>query len=439
MSQKIILPWDNRKWSNVKSKLSESILSITAMDNLISSWSVIKPRLVIELFNLLPDTDRLQKDFVNRVLPCLQKLILAGPKTFKGWDSRILASSTNLTFNRVQAVTLIACMWFGLFNFKYLTFGDVKTDSMCDPTMSNIWKSQKLFPLQCLLCYFSKVEEYINSADENLSALFSAGTIVIKRNVLTSIPDWRNSTKQIPPAEVCVIENNSNLPVTKMRTVSAHEFIGGEMFDGSITSEETILLIYPETLLTTLFCTKLGHADTVTVIGAEQISIHAGYGSSVRWVEPANDQTPYGYTTDETEVMLQHAIVFMDASSNTSMKSQIIEDFGRDLLKCYCGMSSLIFSKTTDVLATNWSYGFNGSNIEVKFIQQVLAAAQSNKRLIYITTRDLETQFTQFADFLADYTVGEVYNMYLEMCREYTSNKKLRLNDLSPFAYITSL
>lgn len=441
--QRIIWPWETRKWSELKSKVNDRIHSIVDMDSRISSMYTgkLRPRQITELFNAYYTDENAygrvdQTIFVEKIIPMMQKMIIDAPKTFKGFDGRLLIPdvSTNIAFTRLQIATVMSGIWFGLFDYNYISKGKYSIEEFPEPTFINVFSNQNTFVLQCILNYFARVYAYM-TGDEDTKNEFLGGSIILKRTVLKDSPDWM--TLDTPISEIFIGEGTVDESPAKMHTAYAHEFIGGELFKNSLSQEEVILLIRPECLIATLFCAKLNANETLTILGAEKISQYAGYGSSVRFGGNFIDKTPKGYSADETEVMTQCAVVFMDASSKTSGVSQYISDFDRDLNKAYCGFSSLIFSKPgAQVASGNWTYGFNGNNMQLKFIQQVLAASHADKCLVYYPFgRDFEDKVIPFINWINRncMTCGELFNAYIDLMRECYSGPNSRLGDLDVF------
>ncbi|QYB17664.1 poly(ADP-ribose) glycohydrolase [Pacmanvirus S19] len=444
--QRIIFPWETRKWPEIKAKLAEKIVSIIDMDSKISIMypRKLRPRQIYELFNKYYSDEQYAKDrisqefLIEKIIPHMQKLIETAPKTFRGFNSRLLIPNikTNIVLTRPQVATLIACMWFGLFEYDYVSKGRYKLDDFPEPTFINIFSCDNVFTLQCVINYFTRVYQYMNDDDIDNRNLFAAGNIIISRNVLVEKPNWDNNDTLISDIYIGDGPTIDDSPA-KMHVAFAHEFIGGDMFKGSLTQEEITLLIRPECIATTLFCAKLNQNETITVLGAEKMSQYIGYGSSARFVSNFIDLAPKGFSADETEVMLQQAVIFMDASIRTSGLAQFIDDFERDLNKAYCGFSSLRFSNPNEQVASgNWSYGFNGHNMQIKFIQQILAASAANKCLIYHPfVRDFEERVIPFIDWINrnQFTIGELFTMYKELIKISYSGPNTRLGDLDIF------
>ena len=444
-SQRVIWPWETRKWPEIKQKITDKIHSIVDMDSRIASMYTgkLKPRQITELFNTYYTDEQYMKDripqetIVNKLIPMMQKLISDAPKTFRTFKGKLLTpgSATNIVLTRLQAATILAGIWFGLFDYNYVSKGKYKIEDFPEPTFVNVFSNQNIFVLQCIVNYFARLYEYMNDPDESARDLFNWGNIIIKRSVLKTKPDW--SKIDSPINEIYIGEGTVDDSPAKMHVAYAHEFIGGSLFEGSLTQEEVILLIRPECLVATLFCARMDDNETITIFGAEKMSQYAGYGSSVRFAGNFIDTTPRGYSKDETEVMVQCSVVFMDASSRTSGTSQYIADFERDLNKAYCGFSSFNFSKPLGQVASgNWTYGFNGNNMQLKFIQQVLAASLANKCLVYYPFgRDFEDQVIPFIDWIMRnrYTIGDLFQLYVELMKECYSGPNSRLGDLNVF------
>lgn len=445
--QRIIFPWQSQKWTDIKSKIVENkITSIPDMDTRISSMYAgkIRSRQITEIFNSYYSdsqyaVDRIpQQDFVNKIIPFMQKLIGDAPKIFRGVEipAMVPGIPTNITFTRPQVATIIACLWFGLFNnYTYVSRGEYKLDQFPDATFAFLFSGQNIFALQCIINYFVRVYHYMNNEDENVRDLFAAGNIIIKRSVVQPGFDWGSSAA--PITEIAIGEGFSDDAPCKMHVAFAHEFIGGmELFKETTCQETVIILTRPETIVASLICGRLACNESITILGAEKMTLHTGYGSSARFAGNYEDPSGYGYAKEDTEVMRQCATIFIDASPRTSGKAQFIDDFVRDIEKAYCGFSSLRFKKVEDIATGNWGYGFNGNNVQIKFIQQVIAASQAGVNLIYYPFgREFEDRVVQFIDWLvrSQVTVGELFQIYQELINDCYSGPNSRLSDLDIF------
>jgi len=448
-AQKIIWPWNSAKWQDMRDKFVDSkIASIVDMDCKISSMYMkgikISPRQISEMFNQYYSDDQYkegrvpQDHFVNKILPFMQSLLGSAQKNFKGCNQYVLTSEvcTNVSFNRVQIATIITAMWFGLFNYQYVSKGPCKMADLPEPTFAHAWLNQNMFFLRCILNYFSRVYEYM-SGDQEKRDLFEAGNVIFQRSKAVNNVEWLTSDK--PLTEIAIGDGRSDDAPTKMIVGYASELIGGvELFKDGMTQECVILLTRPECLIATIICANLAE-DSLTVMGVEKMSQYTGYGSSVGFLRDHRDTVKIGYSKDETEAMAQCSIIFIDASNRSAGRSQFIDDFERDLNKAYCGFSSVKFKSIQPIATANWSYKFQGANTQLKFIQMLLAASQASKSLYYYPFgRDFENQLIPFVEWLEGMklTVGGLFGMYLSLLDELTTIKNPRFGDVDIFAHM---
>ncbi len=445
MTQRIVWPWETKKWNINKNKIVEPCHSIIEMDSRICSMYVGKlhPRQIAETFNSCVTAGSISNEtqtyFITNVIPWMQTLVEGAPKLFRSYDARLLIPSvaTNIVFSRLQAATILTCVWFGLFEYNYISKGVYKEENFPGLSFINIFTSQNIFGTACLVNYFIRVYQYCNVSEnsENSENNFETSNIIIKRSVFNQSIDWVNSEE--PITEIYLGEGFSDDAPAKMHIVYAHEFIGGlDLFKNSLTQEEIILLTRPECLISLLITARIDENESVTVIGAEKVSQYTGYGSSVKFAGNIIDKSPIGSKSRPTEHLIQCASVFIDASNKTSGKAQFIDDFQRDLEKAYCGFSSLTTKTNIQISSGHWTYGFNGNNMQIKFLQQVLAASQSGKDLIYHPfSGEFESELIPFVDWIKrnDFTVGDLFTIYLQMLDQF-GGPKSRLSDLDVFS-----
>lgn len=435
---RIVLPWDTKNWAKTKEIISSPINSIVDMDSKISTLNrgLLKPRVINELFNKYFTDDEYVKDritqehFIDNILPMMQSLILNGRKLFR--ETKIFplisGSTSNITLTRRQAATIISCAWFGLFSYNYVLGRDI--DDFPEMTLINIFTEQNMFALQCFLTYFDRVYYYIS----NKTPEFISGIIILSRNFISSFPRWEVVDK--PITEVMIGEGNVDDSPTKLQVGYCEDYIGGELFKDPINQGDLTLLIRTESLVSLLFCERMSANESINVFGCEKFVNYTGYGSGIRFTSKYNDDIKYGKIANE--FMAQHSIIFIDASPKTSTTDQMITEFDRDLNKAYCGFSSLQFPRLENISSGNWSYRFRGCNMQVKFIQQVLAASYANKCLVYHpNNHDFEEQVIPFIDWIIDnkLTIKDLYVSYLSTIKNFYAEKGNR-NNIDIFARI---
>lgn len=449
--QHIIWPWNVVSWESVKEKIiNQPFTSIIDLDNRISTKSKgrIKLRSIAEIFRLNPNIVDV-KFLIDDLLPFMQKLLDVAPKTFKNIKTHILrrGESSNLAFNRLQAATIMVCLFFDILDYNYITAGKTSIDNMPFMTMENIIEKNNVFAMECLIAYFHHVYCIMLSNDDDERMLFNIQQIIIIRQT-SRPPAWHESNL---PLEVEIIGStnpsvnpnanpsanpstnlSTNLSTNRCSVVYSGEYVGGEsLFDGPMSQEMISMLTYPEIILASMFCESIDHNEAIAVVGATLVSGHTGYGNSISRIS-TTDTVPIGHNVDYTEAARQRILIFIDASPRMSGKSQFITDFDRDLNKAYSGFTLGKFT-TQSICTGNWTHSNMGNNIQLKFIQQLLAASLCNKKLLYIPNSGFNSSFTEFIDWLKRTNInsGTLYIHYKKIISQ--MNNYSRLNDMDIF------
>jgi len=260
----------------------------------------------------------------------------------------------------------------------------------------------------CIINYFTRLAKEIPK-----------GNLIVHRQVLKNPLDWNSSTKKLRKCSISAqgsIEDSD----AELHADFANEFIGGGVLNGGNVQEEILFLFKPECLATLLFCAKMEPNESIIITGAERFSSYSGYGHGFKFSGNYVDQSP----RDETGT-IQRQIVAFDAivaigSPITQFKKN---NFLRDLHKAY---SAFFIPQKVDlpVLATgNWGCGAFGGDKHLKFFQQILAASEAGRDVLYFTFKDvkLENALTEFYETLIqkDLTIGTLFSLYMENIENY--------------------
>lgn len=449
--QTIIFPWARRNWNSVKQKLTEPLNTPIDLAFRLSNLynGRVESHTINDMFDLYYHNEGYAKyrvpenELVKEIIPFMAQLVLDGPKLFKGAVLTPLpdlntcgTQSANVALTRDRIATLLACLFFGLFEFNYITKGHYDMDDFSDFSVINIFKNQNVFGWQCLINYFRRVKQYMCSDEK---AAFCATNIIIHRKRLLAPMRWLEC--QAPICNIILGEGANGTigqiddsPST-MHVCYSAQFIGGDCYGSSLTQEEITFLIRPECLISMLFCMKLAPNEAVCIYGAEKINHYVGYASNARYAGDFRDDFPRGYSADGTEMMLRHVLICIDASDKTSTTAQYMDDFDRDLNKAYCGFEMPLVTGG-EIATGNWGYGVFGGNMQVKFLQQVLAASAAGRSLVYYpVAKDFYDQLIPFINWIQDsaLTVGLLYGLYKEVLKEHQRRTKARLVDLDIF------
>jgi hypothetical protein len=399
--------------------MSKPPTNFVELDTLMSGLQSTKPRprLYHDLFDKYYASDTLapiritQTELFERVVPEMCKCIVAAPRTFKSFSLRVLTTNqcTNVTVTRLQAYTLMCCIWFGLLDYDYLSPGASSIDNFAEVTFIHSVHADNINVLHFLLAYF-------------------AAPIVDPQRLIIL---QRFSIKNVAPVDRCglpIIEpvlgtGNYDDTYAPLQLTSCHKQFGGNMFRGSLTQEEVMLLIRPECILVPLLCERLGEREVVLVYGAEKYSQYYGTGSSV---QPGKykDTT----TINRNGPILRTCVVFANPTDKSSAHDQLVADFDRDIIKAYIGMTA--YPAKCSIASANWTYGFNGTNVQGKFVQLLIAASLAGKTLEYYTSGDFEKMLIPFISWLQTTrpTVRELYSIYRAIVPTTANSKMADLN-----------
>lgn len=422
----LVLPWATSQWTETKQTLSESIPNIAALDTYMNVHCRTRPRTVSDLFAHYYRSDDAKLDrvpeneFIGHILPAMQRLVLMGPQTFKHVRKRLLLSgeTSNVTFTHAEVATLIVCIWFGLFNHSYVSAGAGRVSKQFRrPSFAGVFTSGSLVCLQCLMSYFDRICGRIDV--DGVTAGYPAilkeepRVVVVMRHALEPF-DWSKSNA--PITDCYISGQNPYATGSKFILVPSHRHVGGDLYKASLTPDQIALLMYPESHVATLICGAMDDNEAIVVAGAEKLSICSGSGSNVRFGGFETDTHMCGEHSGET--MLHTALLFADALEQTSFDTQFKLGFERDLDKLLAAMSAIKFppgSPMENIACGNWTYGFNGTNTELKFLQMLMAASEAHKGLVYCPfAHEIGETIEEFVRWLldADVTVGQLYKYY---------------------------
>eukprot|EP01116_Phalansterium_solitarium_P020158 TRINITY_DN5865_c0_g2_i1.p1 TRINITY_DN5865_c0_g2~~TRINITY_DN5865_c0_g2_i1.p1 ORF type:complete len:199 (+),score=64.34 TRINITY_DN5865_c0_g2_i1:210-806(+) len=180
----------------------------------------------------------------------------------------------------------------------------------------------------------------------------------------------------------------------------------------------------PECLVGLRLCSRMMDNEAIIISGAEQFSTYAGYGHSFKWDGDFQDPSP---RSGDGSVL--RAITCYDAIvSGGSFQQFRPRYFRRDVLKAYVAFRAGPDEQPDSdgllpaVATGNWGCGAFGGDKQLKFFQQLLAAAEARRPLHYFTFKDarLAQDLQAFVDKLeaTKPTVAELYNTYVKHFEE---------------------
>jgi len=351
--------------------------------------------------------------FLDELLPFIQKLALSLPEVVP--ELPLLVPSPqpqSYTLTKHQCAVLLANAFFCTFDVVSPSRFYTK-EAFPEFSFRELYLGAgKVAPI-FVLHYFKRI--YIHFLEHNS---MPQGEITITRQSLgmASLPKWEHSQTPITNMKVDADGTIEDSPA-KFHVDFANEYIGGGVLHGGCVQEEIMFMIKPECLVSLLFCARMGINETITITGAERYSNYAGYGMKLKFAGDYTDNTP----RDENG-NIQTVVIAMDATvAFSSANAQYMKSFFlRDLNKAFIGFRDYNNSNsqgTANTIATgNWGCGAFGGDKQLKSLQQLLAASEAKRELMYYTFKDAKLQeyISNFVQKLVEKnaTVGLVFRTY---------------------------
>lgn len=401
--QHFVPPWRTAIWDTVREKLATPATNFVEFDAMMAALQTKKPRsrLYQDLFGIYYSSEQTcdkisAEELFSSVIPSMCQHVLAAPRLFKGVKLRLLTSGqlSNITLTQPQVYSLLCCIWFGLIDYDYLETGPARIENFSELTFAHAIAADNIVVLSFLLRYFAIKPD-------------PSRIIILQRFSVKSTS--RIDQCNLPVIEPAIGIGNYDDTYAPMQLVSCHRAFGGGMFKSALTQEEIIYLVRPECMMVPLLCEHIGDRESILVYGAEKYSQYKGSGTSVQSYNH-KDTTSVG--NSGTARMLKSCIAFANPTDKSSAYDQLITDFDRDIIKAYVGMAG--YPSKCSIASANWTYGFNGANIQGKFIQLLIAASLAGKTLEYYPVGDFEKMLLPFIDWLQSErpTISTLYKIY---------------------------
>lgn len=264
------------------------------------------------------------------------------------------------------------------------------------------------------------------------------GTITFSRNCLldTEIPDFEKSDKKFGKI---VLQPKGTIEdcFGALQMDFANKYLGGGVLYSGCVQEEIRFMICPELIVGLLFTEEMMPNESVIIKGCEQFSSYTGYARSFAFGGDFVDNAP----RDKWKRLYNHVLA-IDAISYHDKKSQFEEkNVHRELVKCISGFKSdnknrknseNSSPKQAAIATGNWGCGAFGGDVELKFLIQMMAAAETDRDLIYYTFHDEETmkKLELIVKLLANLNVSQAY----ELIKEYSNEVgHLKISEMKRF------
>jgi len=199
-----------------------------------------------------------------------------------------------------------------------------------------------------------------------------------------------------------------------------------------VFKRKILFVIKPECLVSMLFCSVMFDHEAILITGCERFSTYSGYANTFTFLDNYVDPTPMDL---EMNCIKNHVVAIDAIESPFGQFSH--EKKLRDTNKCYTSLFGSESEESGDdkkVFVTgNWGCGAFGGDLQLKAIQQIIAASEANFDIIYTTfgKGQFQIQLQEFVDYLKDnnITVGQLYRA-LDQINESTKRSFFEIIDI---------
>ena len=353
--------------------------------------------------------------FLAHTVPYIVQLILNLPETFPSGLPAINTDHNNaiqeFTISRLQSVTLLACSFF-------CAFHHTSAPTKKTVNFENIYLSlnkdcpQNIAKLCMLMNYFERCR---------LKMFRQSEPIVIKRLISLSLEkfsesDWSNCVVPLSTFQTVSDGSIKDSGHEVLHVDFANRWIGGGVLRKGAVQEEIMFSICPELLTTILICGVMEKDEAIIITGADEYSLHKGYGRTLRFI--GNAPPSDGSVT----------CVAMDATRFTGDKDPLRqyseECILRELNKARVAFNHSYPSVNAAVATGNWGCGAFGGHVQLKAMLQWMAASSCSRPIMYYTFQDENCKgLEEITEFLLQKS--------LNVCQLYNTIKQFA-NQLEP-------
>lgn len=414
------LPWEGQNWPDVQKKLAREIKQYSDVDKIICDLHPdIERKTIFEnlMSNYFDKPKTLTGDQIIEVLKFIQKLAAFGPSAFRAEIGELRAGVENtIVIGRESLAVLLALAFFGAYGEECREF-----------SMLRLIHLGNIFALECIFAYFWRIKN-----------AQPYGEIVVKRAVSGKLPNFAACENLI--TDVKFTNNNDDEAILNIFPV--YRTICKDIFAGNIGQDDLIFFEYPELMVLGLICEDLADSDVICVLGAEHYSSCAIKGIKPVYLGDYNDR--FIRCSDGTPARV---IVLIDPTLHGGKYEEFTGDFWRDLGKLYKGLSAILPEKLAlGAFTSGWQLQDYPCNIQVKFIQHLLAASILEIPLIYNVgdlSRATKESLFEFMQYIAQeqITVDSLYKNYTELAGEIKRDivngyNSIKLGEINIFAEI---
>ncbi|KAH7827271.1 putative poly glycohydrolase [Monocercomonoides exilis] len=223
---------------------------------------------------------------------------------------------------------------------------------------------------------------------------FLNGSLRFSRRCLLNPYCWEASTVKLCPLAVHLTAKVEDFPSDCYKVDFANKFPGGGVLNAGAVQEEILFTIYPELLLSMLFCACMKPNEAILVEGAEKVAEYKGYSRTFRFkcaAEQTNERSPSEETIPTPFIVMdalhfgRHNVASDESEHNQFSKTAI----DRELNKSFTGFSFV--PRGNCVASGHWGCGaYNGDKVLKMLIQWMSASVCGVKEVKYCSMGENE-------------------------------------------------
>lgn len=392
-------------------------------------------------------------NFFHHVLPFIKNMCIRCPSLFSSFEDGAIPILRQgvpgvVRLTELQVLGLLSCAFMCLFPGRHRTFSEDQFMENAElkrhtshlgfvnfGSLFGFHQPQARQKIRCFIAYFEtqylrRRQLGLEDATTPSEPLAPVMHIELIRTVLG--PEYASAdalfaASKRPLAPVVItstgtIEDAHGL----VQADFANHVLGGGVLARGCVQEEIRFATSPELLLSRLLCESLRDNEALIMNGAATFSQYTGYASSFQFAghETIKEPTP----EEARRGMRDVSVVAFDAVNYCVRNLQPVHQYlapwqQRDIIKALAAfipsrLSSLPSAASNGAVATgNWGCGAFGGDVQLKLVQQWIAASLVGRPLRYFTfaNEDLCVQFAALEKTLraANATVGDVYRTVL--------------------------
>jgi poly(ADP-ribose) glycohydrolase len=360
----------------------------------------------IDSFDSLEQAVAATDGFFGRVLPFIHAEARTAPTLLP--QVPMLDGPGEVALDQRQCLAVLAAAFFCRFP------GRISANCRTSPELPSInldelyvWGPNlepQVAKLRMLFAYFDECRRRRDAGDPLARPLR-----FLRRRAESSAADWIACTSPLLPPVMHPLHESIDDAKDMLRTDFANQLIGGGAIAYGCVQEEIMFCVFPELIVSRLFCPVMKPDEAIVIHGAEQFSTHTGYAASLRFDAPYRDPTggASSWITAIDAVDLRYGSASQQYEPATVL---------RDLTKSWAGFD--VPDAPAEVATGNWGCGAFRGDAFLKSTTQWLATCRAGKTLHYFPW-DHEAVHERFPAVCARLvsagrTVGDVAALLLE-------------------------